>query len=172
MPSTFFAALDAAGPHPSLGGHADTYGRLIGSWTGEVHDHYPDGRSTIGSAEVHFAWVLEGRAVQDLWIGPARAERGSGPRPPRDRYGTTLRVFEPASEGWRVTWINPAGGSRTELVGRRQGDDVVQLGTRDGWPIRWSFVEIEPRSFRWLGHILERDGVGWRLETEFRFRRE
>jgi hypothetical protein len=34
-----------------------------------------------------------------------------------------------------------------ELVGRRHGDQVVHLGTRDGTPIRWgrSFARIAPR---------------------------
>ena len=31
----FLDALVARGPHPSLGAHADTYGRLIGSWAGQ-----------------------------------------------------------------------------------------------------------------------------------------
>jgi hypothetical protein len=170
MNSPFVSALVADGPHPSLGAHADTYGRFIGSWSGEVHDHFPDGQISVGSVEVHFAWVLEGRAVQDLWIAPARPQRG-GRAVARDRYGMTLRVFDPPSETWRVVWINPSADTRTDLVGRRHGDDVVQLGTRDGRPIRWTFSEVQSDSFLWQGHILEPDGMTFRLEAEFRFRR-
>ena len=32
--------------------------------------------------EVHAAWVLEGRAIQDLFIFPRRANRSSGAPPP------------------------------------------------------------------------------------------
>jgi hypothetical protein len=170
MSSQFFAALGAPGPHPSLGAHAETYGPLIGSWAGEFHDHASP-EMPVGAVEIHFAWVLEGRAVQDLWIAPSRAARAEGPGPTRRLYGTTLRVFDPSTELWRVTWLNPESGARCDLLGRRVGDQVIQLGVRDGRPIRWSFVTIEPDAFRWQGHVLEPDGATWRLETEFRVRR-
>lgn len=172
MSNPFFTILAAPGPHPSLGKHADTYGRLIGSWAGEVQDHGSDGRVSTSSAEVHFAWVLEGRAIQDLWISPSLAERASGRAlPERYRHGTTLRVFHPELAAWRVVWLNPVTGVRSDLTGHRQGDDIVQVGMREGRPIRWTFRDITPTSFLWQGHILEPDGQTWRLEVEFRFRR-
>ena len=163
MDARFVDSLLAPGPHPSLGEDAATYGRLIGSWAGEVHDHLPDG-PRVSRAEIHFAWALQGRAVQDLWIT-------DGPTPERTRYGTTLRVFDPARGVWRITWFNPVTGARSELIGTRQGDDIVQFGARDHRPIRWAFRKITPESFLWEGHALDPDGSTWRLETEFRVRR-
>lgn len=161
--------LVAPGPHPSLGTHADTYGRLIGSWRGEVQGHLPGRPTPPATLEIHFAWVLEGRAVQDVWITPARPQRAQGvqaPVPPLDWYGTTLRVFDPKTETWRATWWNAIGGGRIDLEGVRQGDDIVQLGVRQGRPIRWTFTNIRSDSFLWQGHILEPDGSTWRLEVE------
>ena len=87
-------------------------------------------------------------------------------------YGTTLRVWDPSLQAWRITWINPVSGGRDELIGRRSGDDIVQVGTHaDGTPIRWSFTEIAPDSFRWIGEALLPDGRTWKLEGEFRARR-
>src|SRR6185295_2825020 len=71
----FLEALRAGGPADDRGGARDLYGPLIGSWEGEVVDHLGGGAEQRQSAEFHFAWVLEGRAVQDLWIAPARSER-------------------------------------------------------------------------------------------------
>ena len=68
----FAQTLLAPGPHPSLGHHADTFGRLIGSWSGEYHDHQAGQPLETGSMEVHFGWVLQGRAVQDTWMPIAR----------------------------------------------------------------------------------------------------
>jgi hypothetical protein len=166
--SVFFEALAASGPHPSLGPQAETYGRFIGSWTGEVRDFADDGTRTVGRVEIHFRWVLDGRAVQDLWISPTRAELAAGKSPSnRWRYGTTIRMFRPATSDWQVVWFNPVTGARNDLVGHLQGDQVVQLGLRDGTPIRWTFSKITPGSFLWQGHSLEADGASWQLEAEF-----
>jgi hypothetical protein len=87
-------------------------------------------------------------------------------------YGTTLRVWDPGIQAWRVTYINPVNGQRDELIGRRSGNDIVQIGTHaDGTPIRWSFTEISENSFHWLGEALGPDGKSWKLEGEFRARR-
>jgi len=171
MQDAFIEALVASGPHPSLGAHAETYTRLIGSWAGEAHNHMLRGSVPTGSIEAHFAWVLEGRAVQDLWITPARRDRSSPANTGLDWYGSTLRVFDPPSETWRTVWTDPLSRLRIELVGRSQGQDIVQLGTRDGRPIRWTFSKIERESFSWQGHILNFDGKSWDLEVDIQFRR-
>jgi hypothetical protein len=170
MHQGFTDTLLARGPHPSLGEHAQTYSRVMGSWRGLLHNHMLGRGAPPVSVEAHFAWVLEGRAVQDVWITPARAERGSG-APALDWYGSTLRVFEPVSGGWRTVWTDPVSGLRIELLGRRQGDDIVQIGTRGGRPIRWTFSQIRADSFVWQGHILNVDGKTWDLEVDIQFRR-
>lgn len=172
MNTAFFDALGAERPHPSLGVHADTYGRLIGSWTGETHHHAPDGRVSTGSLEVRFAWVLDGRAVQDVWVTPARPDRGAQRLPRQlDWYGTTVRTFDPKSETWRAVWLDPVMGTRVDLIGRRRGDDIVQIGRWDERVVRWTFSEIQPASYLWQGHILEADGGTWRLQVDCRLTR-
>jgi len=168
----FFAVLAAPGRSPDIPEAADAYGWLIGSWELEV-SHFQRDRAAEGRrGEVHFGWVLEGRAVQDVWILPRRPERGAGSGITGNLYGTSLRVWDAAIAAWRVTWINPVSGRRNELIGRWQGQDVVQIGTHaDGTPIRWIFTEISLDSFRWTGEALNPDGKTWRLEAEFRARR-
>src|SRR5262249_41059427 len=51
------------------------YGQFVGSWDGTVVVHEAGGRRE-SSCEVHFGWVLAGRAVQDVWIAPSRHARG------------------------------------------------------------------------------------------------
>ncbi len=146
----------------------DVYGWLIGGWELDCYDYFPDGRKAQSNGEVQFAWVLEGRAVQDIWIMPRRAERPPKDAQGRNTYGTTLRVWDPKIEAWRVTWINPISGNREELIGRRQGKDIVQVGARpNGQAIRWAFTEITPDSFHWTGEALDTDGKTWKLEAEF-----
>jgi hypothetical protein len=166
------SVLAAAGRSPEIPESADCYGWLVGTWELDVLNYWGD-VSTLGlQAEAHFGWVLEGRAVQDVWILPRRAERTAGLDKSRNSYGTTLRVWDAAIQAWRVTWINPVTGARADLVGRGSGKDVVQVGSRsDGTPIRWIFAEITRDRFRWTGESLSPDGNTWKLEGEFRAKR-
>jgi len=168
----FLAVLAAPGRSPEIPEPADLYGWLIGSWELDVVFYWTDVSERGIKGEAHFEWVLEGRAVQDVWVAPPPSRRKKPFDPAVDMYGTTLRVWDPAIQAWRVTWINPVTGQRAELTGRWSGGDVVQVGTRgDGTPIRWIFSEITPDSFRWTGESLEPDGRTWKLGGEYRARR-
>jgi hypothetical protein len=165
MDMTMMQALAAPGRSAEIPAVEDVYGWLVGSWALEVLRYGVDVRDRQIRGEAHFGWVLEGRAIQDVWIMQAT--------PLVSTYGTTFRVWDPALQAWRVTWMNPISGRRDELIGRRHGSDIVQIGTHgDGTPIRWRFTEITAESFRWLGEALDPDGATWTLEAEFFGRKE
>lgn len=162
------AALVHAGRAVEIGEMDDLYGWLVGSWELEVRNYWGDISSLGLKAEAHFGWVLEGRAVQDVWIIPRQEQRAKLPNPKLFSYGTTLRVWDPKIRAWQVTWINPVTGTHVHLVGRRAGRDVVQVGTNpEGTPIKWSFVDITENSFRWTGETLDADGKTWLLQGDF-----
>jgi hypothetical protein len=173
MTTPFHAALASAERAAVIADTHDVYGFLVGSWDLDVR-HYAGmdvgKRGLVG--ELHAGWVLQGLAVQDVWIMPRRSDR----RGPLDKgmtmYGSTLRVWDATLQAWRITWSNPEHDHHEQQIGRRSGQDIVQLGVRrDGTVTRWMFTEISPSSFHWLGHSLATDGVTWRLEGEFIARR-
>jgi hypothetical protein len=144
----------------------------VGSWELDVRTYWVDVSARGIKGEAHFGWVLEGRAVQDIWIIPRRSDRKGEVDKTVNTYGTTLRVWDASIQAWRVSWINPVTSARVELIGRWNGKDVVQVGTYpNGTPIRWIFSEITPDSFRWTGESLQPDGKTWKLEGEFLARR-
>lgn len=161
-------SLLAANLAPDIPEPDDIYGWLAGSWELDVR-HYRVDVSSLGlKGEAHFFRALEGRAVQDVWIMPARDARVPDLAAENNMYGTTLRVWDASIAAWRVTYINPVTGQRDELVGRRIGRDIIQVGThQNGTPIRWNFTDISPDAFHWTGEALEPDGASWRLEGEF-----
>jgi len=168
----FQNALVSTGRAPEIPESCDVYGWLVGSWELDIYYYREDISARGLKGEVHFMRVLEGRAVQDIWIMPRRSERPAGADTFLNTYGTTIRVWDPGIQAWRVTWINPTTGSRDELVGRWSGEDIVQLGTHaDGKLIRWCFTEITPDSFHWTGEVLQPDGKTWKLEAGFRGKR-
>jgi hypothetical protein len=164
------AVLEALGRSPEIPESADAYGWLIGTWDLDVlHYATVDVTALRIKGEVHFGWVLEGRAVQDVWIMPRRSQRIPGLQKANNMYGTTLRVWDASIQAWRIDWINPVTGHREEQIGRWSGKDVVQVGARsDGARTRWRFTDITPDSFHWIGEALQPDVHIWRLEGEFR----
>lgn len=167
----FASALVAAHPSPELGRAADDFGWLVGGWSADVTDFGADGTTVESRGEWWFEWVLEGRAMQDVWISPPRNEReagGSSGRP--NRYGTTIRRFDAAARLWRIVWINPVSGASNALAGRREGNRIVLLGEEGGKAIRWSFIDIAADSFTWVGEERGADGA-WRRTADFRLLR-
>jgi hypothetical protein len=165
--------LLSPGRSPEIRKSQDAYGWLVGSWELDVLHYWgKDVSAQHLKGEAHFAWVLEGRAIQDVWIMPRRPERSGRPDKSLNMYGTTLRAWDPTIKAWRITWANPAGDHHEMQIGRRDGRDVVQTGTRpDGTTTRWSFRKIRADSFQWFGESRPAGGGIWTLEGQFRARR-
>lgn len=137
----------------------DLYAFLVGRWTFDATVHLTGGGVHRGRGEIHADWVLEGRAIQDVWILPEIF------------YGTTLRVYAPQEEAWRIIWSDPLRQYYSRQWGRARGADIVQEGTDEsGTRVRWSFNERRDDSFLWLGES-STDGSSWALKAEFRARR-
>ena len=164
-------ALGASGRSTDIPETMDIYGFLIGSWDLDVVGYDDEGHVIETAGEASFGWVLEGRAVQDVFINPRREERRLDSPKFANWYGTTIRIYDASIQGWRVNWFNPHDGIRAELIGRRRGKEIVQEGKfPDGTPIRWSFSDISENSFRWRGER-SLDGTSWQLQAEFHARR-
>ena len=179
-PSSRFAealasVLVADGPNRDRVDKLGVYGWLIGSWDSTIIAHASDGQRHESQGEIHFGWILEGRAIQDVWMIPRRADRGAGAASfpiAGNWYGTTLRIYDHALDAWRIYWIDPATNSFRMQIGRLLGADIVQEGeTESGARTRWSFTEITEKSFRWLGEVSFDNGTSWRLVVEVLARR-
>jgi hypothetical protein len=162
-------ALLADGPDPE---HADAlmlFGRFVGEWECEWTGYDWDGEARTERGEWIFGWVLDGRAIQDVWIIPERGRRARG----EGEYGTTIRVYEPLLDAWLVTWNGPVGRARRTFVARSVDDAIVQEGrTEEGYPLRWIFSEIEEDSFTWRGVCWRNGEKTWHLREEMRVRRK
>jgi hypothetical protein len=140
--------LFAPEPHPDLAAELALFGQFVGSWDLVVVNHRPDGTIQRASGEWYFGWVLEGRAIQDVWISPRRSERTAGAAP--GDYGATLRFFDPSIGAWRSTWIGPVNAAVRPFIARPVGDEIVLSGSfKPGVDVRWIFSHITARRFRW-----------------------
>jgi hypothetical protein len=109
----------AEGPDPAVADKLQLFGQFVGSWDVAVTNHRPDGSSETIPPEWHFASALGGRAIQDVWIAPSRADRVSG----RDGdWGATLRRYDDSIDAWRSTWIGPRNRVVMPFLARSVGD--------------------------------------------------
>jgi hypothetical protein len=159
--------LQAMGPHSSLGDQAKVFGRLIGSWDVEYTDFSKDGKVSHRLGEFTVGWVMDGRAIQDVWI-----VYPSGARKEREVY-TDLRYFDPKSQTWPATFIDVEHVSIARFTGGAVADDRIVLATQDlgGGETQWSFNEIRPDSFVFRDQASSDGGKTWRLQSEYHMKR-
>ncbi len=138
----------------------ELYAFMVGAWSFEATVWPAEGGVHHGTGSIAAGWVLDGRALQDVWVLPGLF------------HGTTLRVYDPTRDGWHILWSDPLHQYYARQFGRAEGDDIVQLGQNDaGKPTRWSFRERGADRFTWRGEVSDDGGASWRLEAEFLCRR-
>lgn len=169
--SDFARLLHADAANPEHAEALQLYGRFVGDWDAEVTAHGEDGTNHTAPGEIHFGWVLEGRAVQDVWIIPRPAGAPAFPIA-GNWYGTTLRVYDPALSACRICWFDPARCVFRQQIGRPRGNDIVQEGASESGELtRWSFTGITDDTFHWLGEAKSAAAQDWRLMVEVKARR-
>lgn len=157
---SFINALTAAGPAADRADKMALYGWLIGDWTMDATVYRDDGSTHAGQGSIHFGWVLEGRAIQDVWILPGVF------------HGTTLRIYDPGLDAWHILWSDPVRQYFTRQIGRANGRDIVQEGRNDAGELtRWSFTDIATDAFRWIGERSLDDGATWHRQAIYLARR-
>ena len=162
--SVFLAALAADGPDPGHAHAMQIFGQFVGSWD-HTWREFGSEKPIGGSGEWHFGWVLQGRAVQDVFI--AYYDDGT-----LYDYGTTIRAYDPQTQAWNVAYCGPVTGSLRTFTARMVDDEIVLEGrSSDGHLVHWIFSEITPATFRWRGEVSRNNGVTWTLYEEMRLQR-
>lgn len=163
-PDGFVQALLSEQASPDLSNETRIFEPFIGSWQLVVRWFDASGRIVREQpGEWHFARVLEGRGIQDVWIVPPRGSR-SGEND--YEYGTSIRFYDPKLDAWQSTWIGPMHQVVRTFTARGVDGRVVLETTPDVVPqMRWSFSEVSPRSFRWTNEVNE--GGAWRVQQTF-----
>jgi hypothetical protein len=162
--------LHADAPAPDRAAQMMLYGQFLGSWDGTLHYIDLGGVRRETTAEVHFGWVLEGRAIQDVWIAPSRQGCKEGER--LLMHGSTFRVYDPQNELWHIIWIDPVKQLRSVMTGRRIGDEIIQeYRAENENRVQWLFTEITPDSFHWVNRDSDDEGKSWNVRGEFFLKR-
>ena len=141
------------------------FGQFIGNWEIEARYSQPDGTDIRRRGEVHFRWILNGLAIQDVW----------GMRTEHVQFvpiGTTIRFYDRTIDAWRSTWIYPHHAVVQRFIGRKVGDEIVlESEPTEKKPERWIFSHITLSSFRWRAETTHDEGRSWQLTEEMQVRR-
>jgi hypothetical protein len=99
--SGLIAVLHTDAPAADRAAVLALYGQFVGDWDAEIATYSPTGERNQGQGEIHFGWILEGRAIQDVWMIPRQKDRRPEPQ----------SGFRPAS--WRPLQLRTADTSDT-----------------------------------------------------------
>ena len=143
----FIEALISEGKNKALPEEFDYFGKLIGSWK---IDYVDNSNSRVIKGEWHFSWVLEGMAIQDVIVLPGF------------EYGTTLRMYNPATRTWEIAYGYTGRIMRFEA--RKQEDRIV-LSSLEDEHRKWVFAKIAENHFHWQDIMVQQDGE-WQVNYD------
>lgn len=132
----------------------DFFGSLIGEWDIVWNDHLEDAKPRRVKGEWIFSRVLEGTAVQDLFIVPSRVERLQNKQPDAE-YGTTLRIYNPKTMEWDIFY--GCMGEAIRLTARKVDEDII-LTENTTEKMRYVFSNITTSSFLWRKERINEKG--------------
>lgn len=157
----FVKALIGTQKSDKISDEHNLFGFLIGEWDFEWIDNHgtPQERHVFG--EWIFSWILDGTAVQDLFICPSRKERLSNQQPDAE-YGTTIRLYNPITQAWDIFY--GCMGEATRLEAKKEEDKIVLTEITEG-NMRWEFSEMTNDTFHWQ-RIEKQPDNQWKIMGE------
>jgi len=160
----FQTALISKTPNTELQKNLNLFGQFIGEWDfeGVYGKDTPDEWRIPG--EWLFSWILDGTAIQDIFICPSRKERELNPHPNAE-YGTTVRFYNPKKGVWDICY---GGYGFMHILEAKQVDKeiiVINKDDTDGLN-QWVFSDITPTSFHWQNRTSYDKGSTWLVNFE------
>ncbi len=153
-----FQLIKAEEANPEFKEKLMLYGQFVGKWEIKSTWFKKSGERIHANGEWHFSWILGGRGIQDVLFANPLTE---------DKYGTTIRCYDSKNDIWHVAWMQPALNEFANLIGRQNGNDIIQevIGLEDHKEI-WRFTDITKSSFKWRAEVSRDDGKTWFLQQE------
>ena len=161
----FINALCGSAEGIKIPAEHDFFAPLIGDWDIWWTDGLQSGTPREVRGEWLFARVLDGYAVQDVFIVPSRAQRLINPQPDAE-YGTTIRIYEPASGTWDIFY--GCVGTALRLTARKEAEEIVLVQNGEG-AMRYVFSRMSEASFSWRKELRSDAGL-WQVVARVRAR--
>lgn len=154
-PVTHIRLLESGGPDPRYIDKLMLFGQFVGDWDiVECNALMADGSWKTMRRELHWGWILGGKAVQDVWLGVPD-------------MGTTVRFYDPKADSWSSVWISPDQGVVRVFTGNKVGEEIVLITREnDERLMKWIFYDIRQNGFRWRAERSYDSGSTWKKTEE------
>ena len=153
------STLYAESLHHSIPESKDTFGKFIGKWNLDLTITNFDGTNTRHKGEWHFHRILQGRAIQDIWIIPNLT---SDQENEFHEYGTTIRTFNTRTNKWKAVWVGPVQNQFFVFDIEDNIDQItLTLNNNPNLIMRWSFFDISKNAFKWKSEVKMKEHDHW-----------
>lgn len=164
MKNQFKEALVSNKPNQELVDKLNLFGQFVGDWDFEWVDGKETEKERHIKGEWLFSWILDGTAIQDVFICPSRSERLTNKQPDAI-FGTTLRIYNPQTEIWNVCF--GFYGCMVTLEAQQENEKiVVKMQHTDGFIKHWIFSDITANTFHWEDKMSLDNGITWIVTGE------
>lgn len=140
------ALTAAAGPNPKAPKETAQYAFIIGTWDCKTRFMNAEGGYSEGSATWTGSWILDGWAVQDVWV--------ESDTDGTVFYGTNIRSFNPKTGKWDNRWLPQVTLQWKYYESEQRGDTMVMTGgegkdSRGAFIDRNTFYDIGDNGWKW-----------------------
>ncbi len=166
----FIQALLTSKPLQNKSDSMKLFGQFVGSWDWTGYDYSDDGSKTPTKGRWIFESVLNGMAIQDVFI--FENSNSDQNQVTYVEYGTTLRFPNSDGESWKAVWVGPMNKVVRIFEAKAVGNEIVLEGKNESdQPIRWVFSDISEDHFNWRGEYSADDGRSWILYEDLEAKR-
>jgi hypothetical protein len=132
------------------------FDQLIGTWDVRYEIFDKDGKVRRDRGRVLYSWILDGKALQEIWSSDSESK---DPQP----FGTTIDFYDLKRRRWTAVWIYPAQGTTTIVTGGEVNGSLVLTGHNESGALeRWSTSVAQPDSIAVRADVSHDNGNTWR----------
>jgi len=153
----FEQALLSSARSPIIPAEDDWYAPLLGDWQFAYSES--DGRQLKG--EWFFRRVLEGTAIEDIFICPSRDTKELNLQPDGE-YGVAVRMYNQTKRCYDMTY---ACTKYTKCLEVRKEQGKIICTVQDDPSEKWVFLNVKESSFHWQNIRVLENG-SWRVNCE------
>lgn len=155
--SEFEKALLSSSKNEMIPAEDDWYAPLLGDWKFEYYE--PGGRHLKG--EWFFRRILEGTAIEDIFICPSRETKETHPQPDGE-YGVAVRMYNKEERCYDMTYVCTKGTTRLRI---QKEHGKIACTVLDKPENKWVFSEITENTFHWQNVTVLENGE-WQTNCE------